>query len=387
MNINHAILHVFDFGSQAGNSFSARELDMSDKVTRSFVQRHLRKVGGSPDNKHGEFLPESAFVGEFGRYLSGGNDFVSFSTDIADYLYGQLRLVEGMDPCDLLVCDYEDDPEKPSSGAKHGDAPDAGPDDGGDSGDAGCVGAGATGGVPSAGPSLGPDADPDPRGRRVFAVMLLPRRQAFVHSVVHEGGLTENRVARHDATLPGPAQKVDSYALVDVAGMTVAFNDKKRAVAGSEVAVIPDCLLGCTAKASCRDVVETVTRIVEQVAEEYGSNTAVAMSKAKALVAEKVDRNEYLPPWELGEEVFEDEPAMRRRFEESARESDLPERVPMKRSVANRMAKSHRIRTDTGIEITFPSEYSSNPEFIEFVTEADGSISIELKNIGSIENR
>ena len=375
MNINHAILHVFDFGSQAGNSFSARELDMGDKVTKSFVQRHLRKVGGSPDNKHGEFLPESAFVGEFRRYLSGGNDFVTFSMDIADYLYGQLRLVEGMDPCDLLVCDYEDDPEKASSeGAAEG-APEGAESTG--------EMAGGEGGVPA----VGPAADPDPRGRRVFAVMLLPRKQAFVHVVATEGGQTENRIARHGATLPGPAQKVDSYALVDVEAMTVAFNDKKRTVAGVEVAVIPDCLLGCSAKASCRDVVETVTRIVEQVAEEYGSNTAVAMSKAKALVAEKVDQNEYLPPWELGEEVFEDEPAMRQRFEESARESDLPERVPMKRSVANRMAKSHRIRTDTGIEITFPSEYSSNPEFIEFVTEADGSISIELKNIGSIENR
>ena len=375
MNINHAILHVFDFGSQAGNSFSARELDMGDKVTKSFVQRHLRKVGGSPDNKHGEFLPESAFVGEFRRYLSGGNDFVTFSMDIADYLYGQLRLVEGMDPCDLLVCDYEDDPEKASSEGTSEGAPEGGEPAG--------EMAGGEGGVPA----VGPAADPDPHGRRIFAVMLLPRKQAFVHVVATEGGQTENRIARHDATLPGPAQKVDSYALVDVEAMTVAFNDKKRTVAGVEVAVIPDCLLGCSAKASCRDVVETVTRIVEQVAEEYGSNTAVAMSKAKALVAEKVDQNEYLPPWELGEEVFEDEPAMRQRFEESARESDLPERVPMKRSVANRMAKSHRIRTDTGIEITFPSEYSSNPEFIEFVTEADGSISIELKNIGSIENR
>ena len=28
-----------------------------------------------------------------------------------------------------------------------------------------------------------------------------------------------------------------------------------------------------------------------------------------------------------------------------------------------------------------------NPNFIEFVTQSDGSMSIELKNIGHIENR
>ena len=70
-----------------------------------------------------------------------------------------------------------------------------------------------------------------------------------------------------------------------------------------------------------------------------------------------------------------------------AREEELPERVHVKKSVAHAANRSHRIRTDTGIEITFPSEYSMNPNFIEFVTQSDGSMSIELKNIGHIENR
>ena len=51
------------------------------------------------------------------------------------------------------------------------------------------------------------------------------------------------------------------------------------------------------------------------------------------------------------------------------------------------MARNHKIRTDTGIEITFPTEYSHNPDFIEFVSMPNGMISIELKNIGNIENR
>ena len=34
-----------------------------------------------------------------------------------------------------------------------------------------------------------------------------------------------------------------------------------------------------------------------------------------------------------------------------------------------------------------PAEYSRNPEYITFTSEADGTISIQLKNIGSIENR
>lgn len=59
----------------------------------------------------------------------------------------------------------------------------------------------------------------------------------------------------------------------------------------------------------------------------------------------------------------------------------------VEKAVAKRVAKSHKIRTDTGIELTFPVEYGENPEFIEFFSTPDGRIEIALKNIGSIENR
>ena len=65
----------------------------------------------------------------------------------------------------------------------------------------------------------------------------------------------------------------------------------------------------------------------------------------------------------------------------------LPERVVVEKNVAKRVAKSHKIRTDTGIEITFPAEMLRNTEYVQFVNEPNGLISIELKNIGHIENR
>ena len=56
-------------------------------------------------------------------------------------------------------------------------------------------------------------------------------------------------------------------------------------------------------------------------------------------------------------------------------------------SQAKRVTKSHKIRTDTGIELTFPAEYGENSDFIEFFSTPDGRIEIALKNIGAIENR
>lgn len=354
MNLNHAILHVFDF--ESGESvYSRRELGLSVRAVKSYVQRHVRKASGSADNKHGEFSPDSQFAAELGRYFADERGFVDLSIQIAEFLYGELRKADPVEQADLLVVDYEADADHEAAVAS----------DDADAAEAAFEG----------------------RGDRCFALLLLPRKQSFMHDVCDVGESAFADIVRHDAMLPNPTQKVDTYALINGRTFGVDFNDKPRLIAGSEEMVIPDALLQCSTQASTREVLDTVTRIVEEVAQEYGSNTAVALSKAKAYVAENVSESEELLPWDMADEVFEDLPAARERYVEELSREELPERVPVKRSVATRMAKSHRIRTDTGIEITFPSEYSTNTDFIQFFTEPDGHISIELKNIGSIENR
>lgn len=363
MNINHAILHVFDFEG-AGTTYSTRELDLQERLVKSFVQRHLRRAQGSAENKHGQFRPDSMFAGELEHYLKAG-DFVGFSRQIAEFLYSELRKCETTEPCDLLVADFEGDPV--TSAAQNAT----------DELDMPVTEAAA----------IMEDAAFDGRGERFFALALLPRKQTYVHDVRHESGQPVCGVVRHDAALPNPTQKIDSYAFVKTGDFTVDFHDKERVIAGSVCMLVPDGLLQCTSAASTKEVMQAVTRIVEDVANEYGANAATAVSKVKAAMQEKAEEGDFLPPWELGEEVFEDAPQMRERYEELARDEELPERVQVKRSVAHAANRSHRIRTDTGIEVTFPSEYSTNPDFIEFVTNSDGSMSIELKNIGHIENR
>ena len=78
---------------------------------------------------------------------------------------------------------------------------------------------------------------------------------------------------------------------------------------------------------------------------------------------------------------------MRETFERKAREEQLPEEVPVRRGTANRLTKKHRIRTDTDIELVFPSEYAKKPELIEFVREPDGTMRIVIKGVARIENR
>ncbi len=342
LNVDRAILHVFDFDS-GSTYFSERPLDLDVRSTKSFVQRHLRKISSNAESRHGEFAPDSGFAVELQRYLAGEREFVEFSVEIAQWFWEELRRAEDLEQCDLLVADFTD-----TDGAGGEDVEFEGE-----------------------------------AGRRFFAIELLPRRQAFVHEV--EGDA--NGISRVDATLPNPSQKVASYVLVDAATGAIDFHDKERSVGGTSVMVIPERFLQCTSEASSHEVIDEVSVIVRDVAEEFGLEPAVEVGRAKAVVARAADVEESFSPAEVGRAVFAERPDVAERFEERVAEARLPEEAPVRRGVANRLTKSHKIRTDTGVEITFPSELAERPGYLDFSTDAEGRITITVGNVARIENR
>lgn len=364
MRVSHAILHAFDF--ETGSSYlSEQELDVENRQVRSYVQRMVRKCLSSSEGRRGTFAEGSGFAEEIDLYRTGRLGFVELSTQIAEWFWEELRRGEDLQNSDLLVAHVEEGAEAPSgsSGGQRADA-----------GEAGAEGADAVDGP-----------------TRTFAILLLPRRQSFVHELASFEGHAINGVARTDATLPNPTQKVDTYAVIDLDTLDISFHDTARSIAGQETLIVPQGLLQCTTMASSREAVRAVTRVAEEVAEEYGLNTAETVSRAKAAVAHDVEVGESFEPNEVGREVFEDAPELQRRYEERIEEArhevSLPEEVPMRRGEANRMAQRHRIRTDTGIDISFPSEYGHDSTYLAFSTDPDGHINIVIRNVAKIENR
>lgn len=366
IKISHAVLHAFDF--EVGEcDLSERELDLSVRQTKSYVTRLLRKVSGSAESRHGVFANTSAFAPEFTRYLSGSRGFLDFAADIARYFYEQLRMSEDAGQCDLLIADFED------TDAATGRQTEQQNDE--------------------VSQTVGETVEDDEESlaRRAFAVLLLPRRQTFVHDVRSEQGLAYNDIVRHDSALPNPTQKIDTYAVIDGETLDIAFHDVERSIAGRRMLLVPEGFLSCSTEASGREVIEVVEKLVADVAEEYGIESAVAVSRAKSYVIDRVSAADDVTPAEVGREVFQDNPAMAERYEQRLEEraytDELPARVSVRKGVATRLAKKHRIRTDTGIEVSFPSEYAASSDYIEFGKDETGKITIELKNIGRIENR
>lgn len=375
LRVTHAVLHIFDVDT-GEVQISERELDLEERRTRSYVQRMLRRMVTSPDNRTGSFSAGSNLAPELQRYFQGQRSLVDLSSDVARTTWEQLRRSEDADPSDLLVADFTDT-EAASSGAPDApgekDDPFEAPFD-----------EDAPGSAPVS--PAGEKDDPEDRERRFFAVAILPRRKSYQHELSVWDGKPGADLMQVDATLPNPTQKVSTYALVDAQSMEVFFKDEGVQIGGQLVHVLTDELLRCSSKPGPREVVDTVVRIAGEVAEQLGRNPAVAMAETKDYVSHSAEQEARVTPAEVGEHIFADEPELAERFEEALGAEELPEEVPMRPSVARRLAKSHRIRTDTGIDITFPSAYAADQHFIEFSRTEDGTIEIRIR-AQSIENR
>ena len=74
-------------------------------------------------------------------------------------------------------------------------------------------------------------------------------------------------------------------------------------------------------------------------------------------------------------------------FDTAIKDAGFTEPVKMDKEATLKMMCKHKLKTDTGIELTIPTDYFDNTEFVEFNNNDDGTLSITLKHISNIVNR
>jgi len=329
--INKAVLHILDFNSGT-TVFSEQELDTQSSSVSTFLTKHMEKLYSDPNSRSGAFQANSEFKNRMAAYIAGSLDFTSFSVYIAELMYSAIAKSDALDPADLVVCDVNVD------------------------------------------------------DNRLLAILKCNNKIGFTHQVTTSDGKIKNDIINHYAILPSLSQKIDEYAVIEVNSLDIKFSDKKRSVDGEEIYVIPDRILDCSSTISPKQAINLVNAITRKVSGGHGQSSVAAMSKAKNYLVENAEVSEYLDPIELGKEVFRSSPMMQEEYIKEVKNAGIPETVKIDKDLANKKGRNHKIKTDTGIEIEFPADYFQNKDYIEFINNPDGTLSIALKNIGKIMN-
>lgn len=321
-----AALHCLDY-SHGMTNLSEETLAIEDPFLEKFVIRYVKKALNDMRLRTGYFEEDSEFLGILEDYVSEKYNFLSFTRKAAECFDAFVKNI-AVHSYDLLFARFTNEQ------------------------------------VPYA------------------AMIVLENQEVYAHtSVLNESGRMKNSILV-ETVLPSFTKKADTFALIDLLHKEVKFVDDTKWNSG-EVNVLQDMVLGCTGEKSHGEVIEEVSTIAQEVAVQFDENPTFLLPKVKQYIRKAGQEEKPLVLKEAAEEIFDDE-KMVSAFLAKSEEKQLPEEVVVPKKAVERKMKNQRIRTDTGIELSFPVDYYQNPEYIRFNNEPDGTISITIQHIGKI---
>lgn len=331
MIINKAVLHILDFNSGL-TVYSDEELSLGDSI-ETFLLKHLEKSWGSQDAKPGKFYDDSSLPVKIKSYLEGEMNFISLSKEIGHTLEDAYCHAEEMVSADVIVADVSID-----------------------------------------------DA-------RKIVIFKCDNHMGYTHQVNQTENGIKNEIINHYSIMPNLSQKMDEFAYIDMQSSEISVAAKRYNIDGNAIYVFPEILLECSLAPSPKEAVKNLNKTVAKVAEAYGQDEVAAAAKVKNCVTESMQLGDELDLEAVGKEVFKDNPSMQADFKAAIEEAGFTEPVKMDQEATLKKMCKHKLKTDTGIELSIPTDYFDNTEFIEFNNNEDGTLSITLKHISNIVNR
>lgn len=329
--IEKAILHILDFHSGV-TVYSDTELPVKDSI-ETWLLKHIERAWGSQDAKPGTFYDDSAFLKQIASYDAGELSFTDFSKQIAKTLEDAFTHAEEMPSSDVIVAAVSID-------------------------------------------------------EVLYLVILRSNSHiGFTHQVNQTENGIQNEIINHYSIMPNLSQKIDEFAFVNRKTKEIKAAAKKYTLNGNPVIVLPEVLLECSLTPSPKEAMKNLSKAAAKVAESFGQDKVATEAAVKSYVAETMQKGTELDLQEAGKEIFHDNPAMQQELDTAIRDAGITEPVQMDPEATLKKVSRHKLKTDTGIELTIPTDYFDNTEFIEFNNNEDGTLSITLKHISNIVNR
>jgi len=329
--IDKAILHILDFNSGM-TVYSDEELTVQDSI-ETFLLKHIEKSWGSQDAKPGTFYDDSHCAELVKEYLSGEMSFVPFSKELTKKLEDAFVHAEEMASSDVIVADVRID------------------------------------------------------DRRQIVIFKSNSHIGYTHQVNQTETGIKNEIINHYSIMPNLSQKMEEFAFIDTESKEISVTAKKYTIDGNSILVFPEILLECSLTPSPKEAIKNLSKTAAKVAEAYGQDKVATEAAVKSYVTENMQNTDELDLVEAGKEIFKENPSMQADFDNAIKEAGFTEPVKMDQEATIKKMCKHKLKTDTGIELTIPSEYFDNTEFMEFHNNEDGTLSIMLKHIGNIVNR
>lgn len=333
--IQHAMLYIFDDSPLAPICPSA-ELELTD-ASVDYIRALKRRLETSEDKRRTRFAPESAVA----ELMQGEMSHFDRSNALLQAFYASMQAAEmNTQGFDVLTFSYEEL-----------DTP-------------------------------------------YFAVFFLPYRTVSVHSVTGGGEDIENAIYKNRYVLPSAGYKAVAGALIDLRTLEVCVKDAPVATVTGERMLMQSVLLALESAMSAAETVsaieEIVTRVVIEDAPENVSEPMLAgnaQDTVRRAMASSLQETGALDVNFIASELFASDEERISRVSAAMEEAQIEPVVNVESTKLKNAFEKIRLSTDNGVSITLPRAVADDAESFRIVNNPDGSISIELRNIQSLETK
>lgn len=332
LQIKKAILHVLD-SSVGIPVLSQAELSVQGEVD-IFLTKHFSKIFEDDRIKNARFTAEGGEFQKLCQTLAENGDLIEASTGLATAWYQLLAENPAIPPADLVCCLL--------------------------------------------------DADQTP----YFGVLKLNYKSNFIHYVQAEAACNNVTLIQQRTILPAVSQRLDEAFLINLSDYSIRMIEKEYEIEGVNQFYLSQRLLHCQFDLSGYEKARVINAVTRKLGEKYLADDPAPLARLRQAVTAGMDDAGTVNLQQVAQKVFKDDPAAQREYIAEMQEAGLDEpELTFSRQLTDKKFRQHKIATDTGVEIAFPAEYFNDQEKLEFINQADGTISIMIKKIGKIVNK
>lgn len=223
-------------------------------------------------------------------------------------------------------------------------------------------------------------------GRRYLLLLDNGYQKGITHHLMQTEQV-HNEIIPYKTLLSANLTNKDRAALIELSDVSIHCVENKIEIETEKVNFLAELVLQCATEVSYQEAVKTITKTVEDMKEKYDIQEVNLVPKMKSIIKDTVEQQANIDIAEVADILFADKPLIKADFKEKVKEQGVEKPINVEYLKPRKSEKVQKIKTDNGIEIIIPVDYMDSKEYVEFITQSDGTISIQLKNIAHITSK
>lgn len=221
---------------------------------------------------------------------------------------------------------------------------------------------------------------------QMYLVLLkVAYRTVLVHRTTQEPEGNCHHIGRQEGALVSAGAKPAEAALINLSDYHLRMTEKKYDMEGKKDVYFSTLLLGCQGKLSEKAKMDIVAKAVNTVNEACYEDNVTQKMETKRILQEEIVQTGAIDIQALPEKLYPGHKEAQEKFTEKVEKyhMDKEEIRPQLATTSKKLTKQFLV-TDTGIEINIPMDQYTNEDSVEVITNADGTVSVLIKNIAHL---